>query len=1529
MQRKRLNKRLLSLFLVISLVLSAALPSAWARETAAGDPVVVSEESPSVGSPQAESPAPSVDPEPSPSADPEPTQSAEPTPTVEPSPSAEPTPTVEPSPTETPAESPQPFDAAAAALKEGEAGYAAYQYMTYLSSTIGTRVVGSEQEAQAAAYIESAFKDMGLATAKLPFSYTRSGTTVNSQNVVATKQGKSSRVVYVGAHYDSVSAGKGTDDNASGVGVMLEAAKTVAKADVPYTIKFIAFGGEEAGLRGSKDFVSKMTPEEIKNAVAMINLDSLAAGDNMHIYGSAGYEGFVRELGLDIAERLKLNVTTQQGLNPEYPAGTTGDWSDHAPFKAAGIPYGYLEATNWNLGDMDGYTQTEKDGEIWHTPKDTLDYISQNYPGRIEEHLSTFSTLLSTILLEIAEPAPQTLTLSNNKASITEKRTIDVVFDMPSTSAVGDLKWTFGGKDLTEWKKYKNGGFNGDPFIKLEGTPVVEDGKLKAKLTFDLVFDTTNLSGNRARYPALLGTYDLAVSGKSGNVIGQAPIKLNVYDDYHPYDEIKPALDEIMASPDKKNRYIETKVIGKSVQDRDILFSIVAKDQKAVDDYLNKTLPAMTNDPEGLQKQIEAGTLKDYKVPIWINNIHPDEAPGVDAIINIFRSLVTQNTVTYQTTDDKGAEQTVTLDIDKALDNVIFLLNYTENPDGRYLNTRANSLGFDLNRDNSYQTQPETQQVMGELAKWMPTSFLDFHGFVGQFLIEPCTPPHDPNFEYDLLIDNMVEQATLMGRAGVANTKYDVFHIPYVEAKKAAEDPNYKPIANATGWDDAAPAYTAVFAMHHGALGHTIEIPELNQDSTNALYYTALAATKYLADNKDRLFLNQLEIYKRGMNNEDNRAVDKYLVNAKYEVIGRPRGGNENFFPEYYVLPVDNALQKNPAEAYRMVKYLLHNGVKVERTKTSVKVGDTTYPKGTFVVNMHQASRGFANLVLYDGFNVSDFEEMYSDIIQSFPEMRGFDSYEIRAAGAFKNKTNVNTSENEITIPGTTVPGSSYEYVIRNNGNAAVQAVNELIGAGKKVTLLANGGGTGANAYEKGDFLVSYSNLKTVKDNYLLKVVPFPASGDKTGKVLKPAVVGATARSNPEFVLKQLGFQVTNDLAAAEVLLNAGSADLIKTKPYIGFGRSGMSLFKSAGVAEGFDYKAENAYEGLYRAVFDQDSAITAPYEAEDYLYTNTGSYITAVPKEAKVIATIKDAADFYVAGWWPTHAAAQGKTAGFTYAKDGVNATIFASDSFNKDHPQAQFRLMAEAVYAASAPAAEGSMDDGPRTRPPVSSPGSGTVDTPTEPTPTEPTTPTNPTEPTNPTTPTEPTTPAVVPDFKDLGQARWAVDAIKALAAKGVVTGVSEDSFAPAKQVTRAEFLAMIVRAFGLLDSQASASFSDVPSGSWSYPFVATAVKLNLAQGTGGGKFDPSRPITREEMAVMAANALKLVKGKQAADVEAALKKFKDSDSMASYSKDAIALLTEEGVVSGVSADTFLPKGVATRAEAAVIVYKLMGVN
>jgi hypothetical protein len=66
--------------------------------------------------------------------------------------------------------------------------------------------------------------------------------------------------------------------------------------------------------------------------------------------------------------------------------------------------YTYLESTNWSLGNKYGYTQVSTEygekGEIWHTEYDTLEYINTSFPGRVQERLHLFVTVLEAILPE-------------------------------------------------------------------------------------------------------------------------------------------------------------------------------------------------------------------------------------------------------------------------------------------------------------------------------------------------------------------------------------------------------------------------------------------------------------------------------------------------------------------------------------------------------------------------------------------------------------------------------------------------------------------------------------------------------------------------------------------------------------------------------------------------------------------------------------------------------------------------------------------------------------------------------------------------------------------------------------------------------------------------------------------------------------------------------------------------------------------------------------------------------------------------
>lgn len=280
-------------------------------------------------------------------------------------------------------------------------GTYASEYLTELSD-MGGRITGTDKETAGGDWVKKTLEDMGYTVTVEPFEYDVDGVKGSSRNIIAVKEGASDKTVVLGTHYDSVDVGNGVDDNGSGVAVVLEAARVLKDAETPQTIQFIFFGAEEAGLCGSDYHVKQMSQEQKDKTLVMINYDSLVAGDNAYVYGDI--DAKYRDEALAIAAEKNLELITQPGENPEFPAGTTGDWSDHAAFKAAGIPYMYFESTDWALGEKDGYTQVDvslgENGEIWHTQYDTVDYIGTNFPDRIETRLKTFSTVTEEILKE-------------------------------------------------------------------------------------------------------------------------------------------------------------------------------------------------------------------------------------------------------------------------------------------------------------------------------------------------------------------------------------------------------------------------------------------------------------------------------------------------------------------------------------------------------------------------------------------------------------------------------------------------------------------------------------------------------------------------------------------------------------------------------------------------------------------------------------------------------------------------------------------------------------------------------------------------------------------------------------------------------------------------------------------------------------------------------------------------------------------------------------------------------------------------
>ncbi|GKV57664.1 zinc carboxypeptidase [Sporosarcina sp. NCCP-2222] len=875
--------------------------------------------------------------------------------------------------------------------------------------------------------------------------------------------------------------------------------------------------------------------------------------------------------------------------------------------------------------------------------------------------------------VETAAKQSTELKASQSKLALTEVREVTVSADLGQEVDLEQVELQFGGKPLAEWKKWdaKSTSFAGDPFITIKKAPHYVNGTttIEAKLEFDLPFGTDDLSPRsiRVQYKQLLGDYELALVDKEHGTKAATTVKLNVYDEFLEWDEIKPSIDGIIEKAAGLNgRYVQYESPGKSTEGRDFHMVILAKNEAAVDTYLTETLPVALETPDELIAKLKDGTMGDYQVPVWFNNIHPDETEGIDFQTELLEKFATEKEVTFTKTNEDGTDEEVKLNVDEVLDHLILIFNFSHNPDGRVHNTRANVNGFDLNRDNAYQTQVETIQLNPVIAKWTPLAMMEGHGYVKGFLIEPATPPHNPNFEYDLLMEGMIPQAHAMGQAGIGSSALTSYFL-------AAEE--YK-----DGWDDMGPSYTPIFSMLHGTLGHTVEVPTLGQESYKAMVGAGLGMINYVFENKDELYSRQLEIFNRGVKGEDNRNIDPLLTNAAGESIGRTRGENENFFPDYYVMPVGDK-QKNVAEVYNMVDYLIRNGVKVEQTTEDIKVDGKAYPKGTYVVPMKQAKRGLANAMLYKGDDVSDWEAMYDPVVANFPALRGFDIQEIRVTGedALAERTE---AVSKVEVPASFIDEKKARQVLKNVNNDTIKLVNELLKDGKSVGILKEG----KFGFHAGDFIVRTEDLLPYADQYVFEAAPLPSYKAVKAKWIAQPKVASNGSGQLIFSLKELGFELAKEDEAEIVVSDAKLPEELAGKAFVGIGNNVLKAVKEAGVLEGFDYQTTSGgHEGLIKADINFNHSLMAGYDREELLYTTRGSWITAVPKNAAVLATVKDTPDFYVAGWWPGHEGAQGQVLAFTQQLEGGTITLFANDLAFRAHTKHSYRMLANSIFAAA----------------------------------------------------------------------------------------------------------------------------------------------------------------------------------------------------------------------------------------------------
>ncbi len=173
---------------------------------------------------------------------------------------------------------------------------------------------------------------------------------------------------------------------------------------------------------------------------------------------------------------------------------------------------------------------------------------------------------------------------------------------------------------------------------------------------------------------------------------------------------------------------------------------------------------------------------------------------------------------------------------------------------------------------------------------------------------------------------------------------------------------------------------------------------------------------------------------------------------------------------------------------------------------------------------------------------------------------------------------------------------------------------------------------------------------------------------------------------------------------------------------------------------------------------------------------------------------------------------------------------------------------------------------------------------------------------------------------DFDDL-RGHWAEKYVSALYAAGIVNGKTETLFCPDEKITRAEFAALICRAFGLAD--ASSTFTDVPADAWYGGSVAALAELDIIKGTSETEFSPDAYLTREQMVSIFMRIYELM-GKEAKNSR--LSNFYDKNDVADWAEGYFEKALNIGLLNGTEQSTLLPAKNATRAEACTMLCKLL---
>ena len=848
-----------------------------------------------------------------------------------------------------------------------------------------------------------------------------------------------------------------------------------------------------------------------------------------------------------------------------------------------------------------------------------------------------------------------------------------------------------------------------------------DDGKVSLVLYLNISCYFGNRSGsvdysaphsNGGAYLDLCGYYTLRVTA-DGKDIASCHAKVVPYDSFRTVYELYDDL-EALAAMDT-DLYVSKESMGQTTTDGyDMPYLIVADSKESVDKWLAYT-DLVESDPDLVLTKLANGDFDDLRVPMFASNVHSNENAAVNGILEFAHLLLENETINVNTLEgftDAGKEllaqemakqnvavpeqiknfasyigfirgengykangslysgqldlaayynvQENRVNVKELLGDVFMVIVPEQNIEGYEHMTRTTGQGYDPNRDEANQTLFEDANAMALVNKFNPMVFTEIHGRVEAMLIEPCTPPHEPNYEYDLIAKQFIQLGEAVGMGAIANNpEHNSFEMPYRDYLRVDND-SPSGVAWTEPWDDMTTAYGSQFPVLIGTAGITWELPVYSDVASELVVpYGLMTQAMYIQANKITMLENQAKLFSRGVNNTNSNElvapwyVDQYDRPGTQTELMRPvydgEGQNGNFYPECYIIPMDSANQKNLYDAAAEMKYLTRNDVKVNVASKEFTYDGVTYPAGTMVVSMYQAKRSLANSQLFDGTFINVWQGLYSESFAQRSNARGYDRVIVAEPAAYKTimaacpeTINYTQALTYLAAFATQFEGvENADVIIENVSNDSAAAVNALLRAGKTVAMITEGS-------EKGNFICSYEDFMTVAKDYVLTATGEYGAGIKAAVILNPQVylpgkpadntsgyVETTLRSgsyNYRFdwlALTAMGFTMTDDLTKANVIVGsrALSDDALAAvkagTPYMGYSNDAITG-RSAFMQElGVEISScDKGTDFLGRVVYPNNTLVNATYinEGDDVMYEYGTNWFTKIPEGATVL---------------------------------------------------------------------------------------------------------------------------------------------------------------------------------------------------------------------------------------------------------------------------------------------------------------------